>query len=199
MIEGKDMLRIDDTIFSLDLFEKKFCCNLALCHGDCCRYGDAGAPLSDEEVVTLEKIQQVVRPYLTPEGIESIELNGSSTLDIDNERVTPLIDNKECAYTIVKGGIYMCGIEQAWYDGKTDFRKPLSCHLYPLRVKQFPGFRAVNYDEQPVCSSARKEGFERGIYVYEFLKVPLIRAVGEEMYEQLCIAAAELKNRKRKF
>lgn len=193
------MLRIDDTIFSLDLFEKKFCCNLAKCHGDCCRYGDSGAPLSDEEVKTLENIQAEVRPYLRPEGIESLEFHGSSTLDIENDRVTPLIDNKECAYTIIRDGIYMCGIEQAWYDGKVNFRKPLSCHLYPLRVKQFPGFRAVNYDEQPVCISARKEGFERGIYVYEFLKVPLIRAIGEEMYEQLCIAADELKKRNKRL
>jgi hypothetical protein len=191
------MLRIDDTIFSLDIFEKKFCCKLAKCHGDCCRYGDSGAPLSVLEVQTLKEVWNDVRPYMRPEGIKTIEESGTSIIDMENESVTPLICNKECAYTIIKDGVFLCAIEQAWFDGKISFRKPLSCHLYPIRIRQFSDFRAVNYDEQPVCISARREGQDKGIYVYEFLKVPLIRAIGEEMYGELCIAAKELKRRRK--
>jgi hypothetical protein len=192
------MLRIDDTIFSFDILEKKFCCNLTKCHGDCCRYGDSGAPLAAGEVLKLREIWEKVKPYMRPDGIREIEEHGTSILDIENENVTPLIDNKECAYTIIKDGIFLCAIEQAWYEGKVDFRKPLSCHLYPIRIKQFSAFRAVNYDEQPVCLPARREGQDKGMYVYEFLKVPLIRAIGEKMYDELCVAAVELKKRKKR-
>jgi hypothetical protein len=191
------MLRIDDTIFSFDILEKKFCCNLAKCHGDCCRYGDSGAPLAAAEVLKLREIWEKVKPYMRPEGIREIEEQGTSILDMENENVTPLIDNKECAYTIIRDGIYLCAIEQAWSEGKVDFRKPLSCHLYPIRIKQFSAFKAVNYDEQPVCLSARREGQANGVYVYEFLKEPLIRAIGEQMYDELCIAAKQLKKRKK--
>lgn len=192
------MLRIDDTIFSLDILEKKFCCKLAKCHGNCCLYGDSGAPLTDAEVQTLKEIWPEVKPYMRPEGIKTIEESGTSIIDMENESVTPLIDKKECAYTIIKDNVFLCAIEQAWSEGKITFRKPLSCHLYPIRVKQFSDFKAVNYDEQPVCISARREGQDQGIYVYEFLKVPLIRAIGEPMYNELCIAARELKRRKKR-
>ena len=110
--------------------------------------------------------------------------------------MTPLIGNEECAYTILKDNIIMCGIEQAWSDGKILFRKPLSCHLFPVRIKYYSDFRAVNYVELAICSSACKTGIEEGIYVYEFLKEPLIRALGEELYNELCIAATELRKNK---
>ena len=190
------MLRIDDTIFSFDLLEKKFRYNLPLCQGNCCRYGDSGAPLSTDEAHILEDIWIKVRPYLREEGIAAIEEKGKSNLDFENERVTPLIGNAECAYAILKDNIFMCGIEQAWSDGKIDFRKPLSCHLFPARVKYFSDFRAVNYEELSICSPARKTGSAEGIYLYEFLKEPLIRAFGEAMYNELCIAAAELRKNK---
>lgn len=187
------MLRIDDTIFSLDILEKKFSCNIPKCLGNCCRYGDSGAPLTKEEADILETIRTEVKPYLRAEGIRVIEEAGTSILDFENETVTPLINNKECAYTIIVDNIYLCGIEKAWLDGKIKFQKPLSCHLYPARIKVFSDFKAVNYDVQPVCSAARRKGQDKGIFVYEFLKVPLIRAVGEEMYNELCIAAKELR------
>ena len=187
------MLRIDDTILSLDILEKKFCCNLPLCHGNCCLYGDSGAPLSVGEAHILEDIWPKVKTYLRPEGIAAIEQKGRSIRDFENDIVTPLLENKECAYTIIEENIFMCGIEKAWSEGKIRFQKPLSCHLFPARVKYFSDFRAVNYEELAICSPARKSGTDEGIYLYQYLKAPLIRAFGEAMYNDLCIAAAELR------
>lgn len=190
------MLRIGDIIFSFDILEKKFRCSLPSCHGNCCRYGDSGAPLSPSEVDILDDIWNEVKPYLRPEGISAIEEKGRSIKDFENERVTPLIGNEECAYTIVKEGIFMCGIEEAWYEGKVKFRKPLSCHLFPARVKYFSDFRAVNYEELAICYAARNCGSNEGVYIYEFLKEPLIRAFGEDLYKDLCTAADELRKNK---
>jgi Protein of unknown function (DUF3109) len=190
------MLRIDNTIFSFDILEKKFICNLSKCLGNCCRYGDSGAPLSADEAHILEDIRDIVRPYLRPEGIASIDEKGTSVTDFENEKVTPLIGNEECAYTNKNGNIFLCGIEQAWSDGKISFRKPVSCHLFPVRIKNYSDFRAVNYEEVAICFSARKTGSVEGVYVYEFLKEPLIRALGEDLYKELCIAAVELRKNK---
>jgi hypothetical protein len=187
------MLRIADTIFSFDVLEKKFSCDLPQCLGNCCRYGDSGAPLSLDEVKVLDEIWPVVKPYMRNEGIKAVENYGTSAKDFENENVTPLINNEECAYAILENNIFMCSIEKAWADGKIAFRKPLSCHLFPVRIKQFSGFRAVNYQELQICSAARDKGSREGVYVYEFLKEPLIRAIGEEVYSELCIAAVELK------
>jgi hypothetical protein len=190
------MLRINDTIFSFDILEKKFRCNLPECFGNCCRYGDSGAPLSADESLILEDILDEVRPYLRPEGITAIEKDGTSVTDFENEKVTPLIGNEECAYTSKNGNIFLCAIEQAWSDGKINFRKPLSCHLFPVRIKNYSDFIAVNYEELAICFSARKKGSVEGVYVYEFLKEPLIRALGEDMYKDLCVAAKELRKNK---
>jgi Protein of unknown function (DUF3109) len=190
------MLRIDDTIFSFDILEKKFRCNLPKCLGNCCRYGDSGAPLSADESQILSDILGQVKTYLRPEGIMAIEEKGTSTVDFENDNVTPLIGNEECAYTAIKDNILVCGIEQAWSDGKISFRKPLSCHLFPIRIKYYTDFRAVNYEELAICSPARVTGEREGIYVYEFLKEPLIRALGDNLYKDLCIAAKELRKNK---
>jgi len=190
------MLRIEDTIFSFDILEKKFRCNLPKCFGNCCLYGDSGAPLSNEESHTLEEIYSTVKSYLRPEGIAAIEEKGTSVTDFENDQVTPLIGNEECAYTIIKDDILFCGIEQAWTDGKISFRKPLSCHLFPARIKYYSDFRAVNYQELAICSPARVAGEREGVYVYEFLREPLIRALGENMYKDLCVAAKELRKKK---
>lgn len=189
------MLRIADTIFSFDVLEKKFICNLPECLGNCCRYGDSGAPLSNSEVQILDEIWPVVKDYLRPEVVKVIEDGGTSINDFENEKVTPLINNEECAYTILKGNIFMCALEKAWTDGKTSFQKPLSCHLFPVRIKHFSDFKAVNYQELAICSAAREKGKGEGTCVYEFLKEPLIRAIGEDMYKELCIAAEELRKR----
>jgi Protein of unknown function (DUF3109) len=190
------MLRIKNTIFSFDILEKKFRCNLPACLGNCCRYGDSGAPLSDEEAHLLEDIYDKILLYLRPEGIETIAEKGTSVTDFENEQVTPLIGNEECAYTNKDGEIFLCAIEQAWSDGKISFRKPVSCHLFPVRIKNYSDFRAVNYEELAICSPARSLGEKDSIYVYEFLKEPLTRALGEELYNELCIAATELRKNK---
>ena len=187
------MLRIGDTIFSFDILEKKFKCDLPRCLGNCCRYGDSGAPLSKEEVDILDEIWPDVKPYLRPEGIEVIENEGTSITDFENEKVTPLIGNEECAYSFLKDNIFMCGIEKAWSEGKISFQKPVSCHLFPARIKQYSDFKAVNYQELSICHAAVEYGRSEGVYVYEFLKTPLIRAFGEEIYNDLCIAASELR------
>ena len=191
------MLRINDTIFSFDVLEKKFICDLPKCLGSCCRYGDSGAPLENSEVGVLDEIWPVVKEYLGPAGIKVIEESGTSIKDFENERVTPLINNEECAYTIMNDSIYMCAIEKAWAEGKISFQKPISCHLFPIKVKQFSDFKAVNYQELVICSAAREKGKDEGVYVYEFLKEPLIRALGEETYMELCIAAEELRRQRR--
>jgi Protein of unknown function (DUF3109). len=190
------MLRINDTIFSFDILEKKFKCDLPKCMGSCCRYGDSGAPLLADEVHILQEIWPSVRKYLRAEGVNAINTQGTSITDCDNDRVTPLINDRECAYTIMNGETYMCGIEMAWSEKMVTFQKPLSCHLFPVRMKKFTEFTAVNYEEIAICSSARDLGNSEGQYVYEFLKIPLIRALGEETYNELCIAARELRKRK---
>ena len=187
------MLRIEDTIFSFDILEKKFYCDLPVCLGSCCRYGDSGAPLNNHEVKILNDIWLEVKPYLGSEGIAAVEEKGTSVTDFENDNVTPLIENAECAYSIICNNIYMCGIEKAWSEGKISFRKPVSCHLFPIRIKNYTEFKAVNYVELSICKSGRRNGSEKGKYVYEFLKEPLIRAIGKNMYSDLCGAAKELR------
>jgi hypothetical protein len=187
------MLRINDCIFSLDILEKKFKCNLQKCLGNCCRYGDSGAPLLNDEVEILNEIWPEVKPYLRQEGVEVIEKEGTSITDFENDKVTPLIGNEECAYALLKDNIFMCGIEKAWSEGKISFQKPVSCHLFPARIKEYPGYKAINYQELSICNAAVKCGRSEDVYIYEFLKSPLIRTLGEDVYNDLCIAAAELR------
>ena len=187
------MLRIEDNIISLNILEKRFSCDLHQCLGNCCRYGDSGAPLTIDEVKKLKEILPVVMPFLREAGKSAIAGKGTSVIDIEGENVTPLIGNEECAYAILNGSIFMCGIERAWSEGKTDFRKPLSCHLFPVRIKKYSEFLAVNYEELSICLAAREKGRREGLYVYEFLKEPLIRALGEDVYNQICIAAEEFR------
>lgn len=185
------MLQIDDTIVSLALIEKKFVCDLAACRGGCCRYGDSGAPLMAEEAAVLERIWSDLWPWLRPEGIRAIEKQGTSITDSDGELVTPLIINEECAYTIMEDNVYKCGIEAAFNAGAIDFRKPVSCHLFPVRVKRYHNFRAVNYEEWSICKPAVACGAKKNTELYIFLREPLIRAFGEEWYNRLQWAAGE--------
>jgi hypothetical protein len=186
------MIRIGDTIVSLDLLRERFRCDLAVCKGNCCRYGDAGAPVSAAEARILAEIYPDIQPYLRPEGKNSIELSGTSVTDRDGELVTPLIGNEECAYTLVVDGIFMCAIEKAFNDGVVTFRKPLSCHLFPVRIKKFSDFTAVNYEEWSICQGGRLAGKLDDERVYRFLKEPLIRAFGKYWYKELEIVHREL-------
>lgn len=186
-------MRIGDIIFSRDILERKFRCDLPKCFGNCCRYGDSGAPLLKEEESVLEDIWPFVKPYLRHEGITVIERGGTSIRDFENDLVTPLIENAECAYTTLQDNVFLCGIEKAWAEKKISFRKPVSCHLFPARIKQYRDFSAVNYQELSICNPAVSRGKAEGVYVYEFLREPLTRALGEEVYNELCIAAKELR------
>lgn len=190
------MLQIDDTIVSLALIENKFSCDLSKCKGSCCRYGDTGAPLTPEEASILERILPDILPFLSHEGIRAIDKLGTSVKDIEGELVTPLINNKECAYAIMEGDIYKCGIEVAFNAGVVDFRKPLSCHLFPVRVKKYRNFRAVNYEEWAICSPGRAAGIKMNIDLCVSLHDPLVRAFGQEWYDKLLWAAGEYKKSK---
>ncbi len=187
------MLSIDRTVISMNLFDKKFCCNLEKCKGSCCRYGDSGAPLEEAEAVILEEIWPVVEKYMRPEGIEAVREKGTSMVDSDGDTVTPLIGNDECAYAILEDGIFKCAIEKAWTDGKIKFRKPESCHLFPVRIKKYRDFDAVNYEEWKICKPARNLGEDLDLPVYKFLKEPLIRVYGKSWYKEVEKAAEEIK------
>ena len=188
------MLQIDDKIISIDLFEKCFICDLNKCMGACCVHGDSGAPLEDEEKYILEKELATILPYLTPEGKRAIEEQGVAITDHDNELVTPLIGNREeCAYSYFSdNGICLCGIEKAYYENKTSFRKPISCHLYPIRTKRFTELTAINYDKWNICTPACEKGLKEGVPVFRFLKEPIIRKWGEKFYQDMDEAYAEL-------
>jgi len=187
------MLSIDRTVISMNLFDRKFCCDLDKCKGSCCRYGDSGAPLEEKEAVILEEIWPELKKYMRAEGIEAVMEKGTSMVDSDGDIVTPLIGNDECAYAIVENGIFKCAIEKAWIDGKIKFRKPESCHLFPVRIKKYREFDAVNYEEWKICKSARKLGEELDLPVYKFLKDPLIRVYGKKWYKEVEKAAGEIK------
>ncbi len=166
------MLQIDDTIVSLALIERKFSCDLDKCKGSCCRYGDTGAPLTADEAATLDRIWPQLWPFLRPEGIRSIDSEGTSMKDIEGELVTPLINNEECAYTVMDNDVYKCGIETAWLAGAVDFRKPLSCHLFPVRVKQYRNYKAVNYEEWAICRPGVAAGSKNDTDLCVFLGEP---------------------------
>ena len=183
------MLKIENTIISLDLLEEKFVCNTVKCKGACCRYGDSGAPLEENEGKRIEKNLKRILPYLRKEGISAIEKQGAYIKDSDGDWVTPLIEGKECAYTYLEDGIYRCGIEKAWLQNKISFRKPVSCHLFPVRRKKYPEFEAVNYEKWAICQPARELGTKKNMPVYKFLKDPLIRVYGKRWYRKLEKAA----------
>ncbi|HBH47428.1 MAG TPA: DUF3109 domain-containing protein [Bacteroidales bacterium] len=188
------MVQIRETLISMDVIEKKFCCDLSKCKGVCCIEGDSGAPLADNETDILEEEIDHIKPYMRPEGIDAVEQMGEWVIDIENDKVTPLINQKECAYVIFEDGIAKCAIEKAYFDNKTRFRKPVSCHLYPVRTKKYRDFEAVNYDVWSICKPALKHGEAEGLYVYQFLQESLIRKYGEAWYNELEIAADMLLN-----
>jgi len=179
------MKSIDKYLISDDLGERHFCCDLKRCKGACCVKGDSGAPLEEEETKILDSIFEEIKPFLRPEGIAAIEKQGTHTIDADGDKVTVLVDNHECAYAVFENGIAFCGIEKAFTAGKTSFRKPISCHLYPVRIKKYEHFTAVNYDIWSICDPARIEGARKKILVQEFVKDALIRKFGVQWYNEL--------------
>lgn len=185
------MFQLGKTIVSEEILKNKFVCNLNACKGACCVDGDAGAPLLESEKAHLEEVYDKVKPFLRPEGIASIESSGTWVIGTDGTLETPLIDDKDCAYVIFDGDTALCGIEQAYNQGLVNWKKPVSCHLYPIRVKDFSEFAAVNYDEWDICDPACDLGKELQVPVYKFVKEALIRRFGQDWYMELEKVAQE--------
>lgn len=189
------MFAIGNTLVSLDVLEKEFCCDLGVCHGCCCIEGDAGAPICDEECEEVEKILPLLLPEMTKEAREVVKEQGISYIDPSGERVTSIVNNKDCVFarTDHNGWCY-CLIEKAYRAGKITFPKPISCHLYPIRLSALSGAEytvGLNYHRWDVCHCARVLGKKNKIKLYEFLKEPLIRRFGQAWYEELCLTAQE--------
>ena len=185
------MIKINNQLISSDIIEKKFICDFERCKGTCCIHGDSGAPLENNEIKIIEKIYPKIKPYLRKEGIKAVEQQGKYSVDMDSGQVTPLINGRECAYTFFEDGITKCAIERAYFDKKIKFRKPISCHLYPIRIQIHKDFEALNYDIWGICKAARDLGAKLNVPVYKFLKEPLIRKYGESWYKQLINASTK--------
>ncbi|MEL6393773.1 MAG: DUF3109 family protein [Bacteroidota bacterium] len=187
------MLVIQNVLVSDELVEEHFACDLKACKGACCWEGDYGAPLEDAELSILEDIYPQVAPYLSAESQAVIEEEGLYTWTPDNQSyATPLMPNEACAYlSYDQLGRAWCGIERAYRDGKIDWPKPISCHLYPIRVKENPSvdFEALNYDRWSICSAACDKGKHEKLRLFEFARTALVRKYGEEWYEELALAA----------
>ena len=185
------MIEVGHVILTDDIKDEYFVCDLAKCKGGCCVEGDLGAPLNEDELGILDDIYPQVKPYLNDAGRAAIAEHGKYILDEDNEYSTPTIGGKECAYAIYDdAGILKCGIELAYMEGKIDpiasgYQKPISCHLYPLRIKGYEQFEAVNYDLWHICKDACTNGMNLKVPLYKFLRQPLIRMYGEDWYSEL--------------
>lgn len=186
------MFQIQDTLVSLDVVERFFCCDLDTCLGSCCIEGDAGAPVTIDEKAQIEAVLPTVWDYLLPRAQEEIKDNGVAYNDPEGELVTSIIDGKNCVFSFYEpGGLCSCALERAYNEGKTSFRKPISCYLYPLRIKQYDGYAAVNYHRWKICKCAEVMGRKQGIRVYQFLKQPLINRFGQEWYDELVLNCEE--------
>ena len=187
------MLIVGHAILSEDIIEKHFVCDLIKCKGACCVEGDLGAPLELYEIDSIKENLSSILPYLTESGRGVIEKEGYFLKDWEGDFSTTTIEGKECSFAVYKdNGILSCGIEQAWRDGKSTFRKPISCHLYPIRIDKYGDNEALNYNRWDICSPACDNGLALKVHIHEFLKEPLIRKFGEEWYNQLL---NEIENR----
>lgn len=187
------MFVVGRTLVSNDVLERKFVCDLAACKGACCVQGDAGAPLLPFEVNEMLEALPAVLPYMDHEGRTEIDRSGVYTVDADGDHVTPLIDGGRCAFSIFDAdGVAKCAFEQAYNEGKTAFKKPVSCHLYPIRVKQLSDYQAVNYDKWDICRPACACGERLKVPVYKFVREALVRRFGPEWFAELELIDAEL-------
>ncbi len=188
------MVQIDDVVVALDVFTQKFICNLDACKGECCIEGDAGAPVERDEVEQLEKVLPIVWDNLSPKAQAVIKEQGVCYEDSDGDLVTSIVNGKDCVFTCYdEKGYCFCAIEKAYRAGKVDFYKPVSCHLYPIRIGDYGPYKAVNYHRWSVCHAATLLGKKENMPVYKFLKEPLIRKFGEAWYAELESVAEELK------
>lgn len=192
------MIQIDDAIVALDIIEENFICDLSACKGECCVEGESGAPLENEEVEIIEKVLPLIWDDLSPKAQQVINEQGVAYKDRDGDMVTSIVNGKDCVFTYYdEKGVCKCAIEKAYREGKTDFYKPISCHLYPIRLEKFREFTAVNYHRWRICKAAVLLGNKEGLRIYQFLKEPLIRKFGDAWYNELCIVADEYKEMKK--
>lgn len=188
------MVQIQDTIVSFDVITKEFCCDLKKCKGACCIEGDAGAPVTADEIAEIEQLLPVIRQGLSEQALKVIDAQGVAYPDPEGELVTSIVNGKDCVFTVYgEDGCCYCAIEKAWREGKCSFMKPVSCHLYPIRVKRLGQFWGLNYDRWDVCQAAAIKGHREGIPVYRYLKEPLIRRFGQAWYDELELTVSEMK------
>lgn len=193
------MIEIDDKIVSLDILREQFACDISRCKGICCVEGNAGAPLDIDEVDTLEEEWDNYAPYMTGQGRQAVERQGFMVVDEDGDYTTPLVDDAECAYSFNENGVTYCAIERAYREGKTRFVKPISCHLYPIRLMRFSnGSIGLNYHRWNVCRPACECGRRSGIPLYKSLREPIVRRFGEEFYKALECAASLLEQQEKR-
>jgi len=180
------MIVIDHTVITDDLKTSYFACDLLRCKGACCVEGDLGAPLEDDELEVMNAIYPKVAPYLSDAGRSAIEKQGTYIKDYEGDFSTPTISGKECAYAVYdENGILKCGIEAAYHDRKIAFQKPISCHLYPVRITRHKDYDAINYDRWHICDPACSLGQSLKVPLYKFLRLPLIRKYGVSWYRKL--------------
>lgn len=187
------MIELEGKLISQEIFSKEFVCDLTACKGACCVDGDAGAPLEPGEKEIIESHLESIKPYMRAEGIKKVEENGVSYVDFDGEPVTTLVNEKECAFVFFdEKNTAKCSIEKAFRNGDIDFMKPISCHLYPIRIKKLKYYDALDYNKWHICEPACKCGEALNVSVFRFLKEPLIRKYGESFYKKLEIVDKEL-------
>lgn len=191
------MLQIQHTLISDDLFEQQFICDLCKCKGQCCVDGESGAPITREEFAQINEILPAIWNDLSSKAQELIHQQGIAYTDTDGELVTSIVNGEECVFTWFDAdGVCKCAIDSAYREGRISVQKPVSCHLYPIRLRAYADFTAVNYHRWSVCQPAVKLGRKEGVPLYRFLKEPLIRKFGEEWYHEVCEAAALFREKK---
>jgi len=186
------MIQIGEKVVSKDLFEHHFICHLEKCEGNCCVFGESGAPLEKDEVKLLETYAGDIKPFMRAEGVREVNEQGSWVVDRDGDQVTPLVGKEECAYVIFEDGIARCSIEKAYEESAIPFQKPVSCHLYPIRVSPLKNGIALNYHRWSICEPARILGQNKQVPVFRFLKDPITRVYGEEFYLEMEAVYREL-------
>lgn len=188
------MVEIQDTLVSFDLFKECFCCDLKACGGACCVEGDAGAPVTAEEIADLEEAAELLRQELTPAAREVIDAQGVAYIDREGQLVTSIVGGKDCVFAVKNDeGTTLCAIDRAWREGRIPVQKPVSCALYPVRLSKVGGMTALNYNRWSICGAACLKGKELGIPLYQFLKAPLVRAFGQNWWDECHLVCGELK------
>ena len=189
------VIQIGDKIVSSELFRNHFICHLEKCEGNCCVFGDSGAPLEDIEAELIEQHLDGIKPYMRVEGLRAINEKGGWVIDNYGDKVTPLVGWEECAFVIFEEGIARCAIEKAFEGDSISFQKPVSCHLYPIRVSKLKSGIALNYHQWGICEPARILGDKEGIPVFRFLKDPITRVYGMHFYNELELVYKELNQK----